>query len=149
MSVTRQEPAQGGQAAGREAAPAMPFDAFLKRLSVYARARNDAAWLEWYEEWLRNMPKDDGREDYLKRSKADYEARTGETVEARMDQMRKEVLDKIAAIDLDELIRANIAESRDERIRLSIEEATNKQIMVDNFKIFKREYIDMTIRQSC
>ena len=149
MSVTRQEPAQGGQAAGKEAAPTMPFDAFLKRLSVYARARNDTAWLEWYEEWLRNMPKDDGREDYLKRSKADYEARTGETVEARMDQIRKEVLDKIAAIDLDELIRANIAESRDERIRLSIEDATNKQIMVDNFKIFKREYIDMTIRQSC
>ena len=185
MSVTRQEPAQGGRAAGKEAARTTPFDAFLKRLSVYARARNDTAWLEWYEEWLKNMPKDDGREDYMKKSKADYEARTGETVEACMDRMDREVLDKIAAIDIDKLsreniaeslaertreniaeslaertreniaeslaerTRENIAESLAERTRLNIEEAANKQIMVDNFKIFQREYIGMTIRRSC
>ena len=148
MSVTRQEPAQGDPAAGKEAARTMPLDAFLKRLSVHARARNDTAWLEWYEEWLKNMPEDDGREDYMERSKADYEERTGETVEACMDRIRKEVLDKIAAIDIDKLMKENLAESLEELTRLNIEEATNKQIMVDNFKIFQREYIDMTIRRS-
>ena len=173
MSVTRQEPAQGGRAAGKEAARTTPFDAFLKRLSVYARARNDTAWLEWYEEWLKDIPKDDGREDYMKKSKADYEARTGETVEACMDRIDKEVLDKIAAIDIEklsranrvetlaeisranrvetlaEISRANRAESLAERTRLNIEEAANKQIMVNNFKTFQREYIGMTIRRSC
>ena len=138
MSVTRQEPARDdssgrSEAGGQEAGHAMPFDAFLEWLSVGAKARNDTAWLEWYEGWLRNLPEGDGREDYLKRSRADYEARMGETVDEHMDRMRREMH----------------AESLDECARRNIEEATNKQIMVDNFKIFQREYVNMTVSCSC
>ena len=133
MSVTRQVPSQDGssgrdQAAGQEAKYVMPFDAFLRWLSVGARARNDTAWLEWYAEWLKNMP-EDGREEYIEKSKADYEARTGVTVGEYMDRMRKDMLDEIT--------------------RSSIEEATNRQIMVGNFEMFRREYIGMTVRRSC
>ena len=146
MSVTRQEPARDdssgrSEAGGQEAGHAMPFDAFLEWLSVGAKARNDTAWLEWYEGWLRNLPEGDGREDYLKRSRADYEARMGETVDEHMDRTRKE--------RLDERIRVGLAESLAERTRFDIEDATNKQIMVDNFKIFQREYTDMSVLRSC
>ena len=138
MSVTRQEPARDdssghSEADGRETGHTMPFDAFLEWLSVGAKARNDTAWLEWYEGWLRDMPDGDGREDYLARSRADYEARMGETVDEHMDRMRRDML----------------ARSLDKRTRLDIEDATNKQIMVDNFKIFQREYIDMSVLRSC
>ena len=146
MSVTRQGPARDGsygrsEAEGQETRHAMPFDAFLEWLSVGAKARNDTAWLEWYEGWLRNLPEGDGREAYLKRSRADYEARTGETVDEYMDRTRKE--------RLDERIKVGLAESLAERTRLDIEDATNKQIMVDNFKIFQHEYIDMSVLRSC
>ena len=138
MSVTRQKPAQDGSSGcskteGQETGHAMPFNAFLEWLSVGARARNDTAWLEWYEGWLRDLPEGDGREDYMARSRADYEARMGETVDEYMDRTRKEMH----------------AESLDYCARHNIEEATNKQIMVDNFKIFQREYVDMTVSRSC
>ena len=142
MSVTRQVPARGGgsgrdQVAGQETKYVMPFDAFLRWISMRARARKDTAWLERYEEWLKNMPEeDDGREEYMERSKADYEARMGMTVGEYMDRMHKETLDKIT----DEII--------DECAKSDIEEATERQIMVGNFKMFRSEYIDMTARRS-
>lgn len=134
MSVTEQVPARGGgsgrdQVAGQEAKYVMPFNAFLRWLSVGAKVRNDTAWLEWYEKWLKNMPEeDDGREEYIEKSKAGYEARMGMTVGEYMDRMRKDMLDEIT--------------------RSSIEEATEEQIMVGNFEMFRREYIDMTARRS-
>ena len=143
MSVTRQVPARGGSsgggpAAGQDAKYVMPFDAFLRWLSVGAKVRNDTAWLAWYEEWLKNMPEeDDGREEYMEKSKADYEARMGMTVGEYMDRMHKETLDEITDEITDECTRRNI------------EDATNHQIMVGNFEMFRREYIDMTARRSC
>ena len=134
MSVTRQLPARDGgrgQAAGQDAKYVMPFDAFLRWVSVIAKARNDTVWLKGYEEWLKNMP-EDGREEYIEKSKADYEARMGETIGECMDRMRKDTIAK-----------------RAERARLNIEKATNHQIMVENFRIFRREYIDMIARRSC
>ena len=137
MSVTEQVPAQSGgsggsPAAGQEAKHVMPFDAFLRWLSVGAKVRNDTAWLEWYAEWLRNMP-EDGREEYMERSRADYEARMGMTVGEYMDRMRKEMLDEIS----DKITRRNI------------EDATNHQMTVGNFKMFQREYIGMSVHRSC
>ena len=114
----------------------MPFDFFLEILCIDAKARNDTEWLEWYEGWLKNMP-EDGREDYIERSRVDYERRTGETIAEYFDRK------------LDERINRNIDQSLDKRARSNIEEAMNKQIMVDNFKDFEREYIGMTIRRSC
>ena len=138
MSVTRQKPALDGscgrsEVEGQEMGRAMPFDTFLEWLSVGARARNNTAWLEWYEGWLGRLPEGDGREAYLKRSRADYEARMGETIDEYMDRTRRDML----------------AKSLDKRTRLDIEDATNKQIMIDNFKIFRREYIDMSVLRSC
>ena len=131
----------GSDEPGREAENAMPFDAFLEWLSVGAKARNDTAWLEWYAEWLKNLPEGDGREDYMARSRADYEARMGETVDEYMDRTRKEMLDMIT--------ERNRARALDKLTKLHVEEATNEQIMVDNFKIFQREYVDMTVSRSC
>lgn len=153
MSVTRQEPPSGGSghavrrndAAGQPAARQaqrcdVPFDFFLEILCIDAKARNDTEWLEWYEGWLKNMP-EDGREDYIERSRVDYEGRTGETIAEYFDRK------------LDERINRRIDRSLDERIdrraRRNIEEAMNKQIMVDNFRDFEREYIGMAIRRSC
>ena len=138
MSVTRQEPARDdssgrSEAEGQKTGHAMPFDAFLEWLSVGAKARNDTAWLEWYEGWLGRLPEGDGREAYLERSRADCEARMGETVDEYMDRTRRDML----------------AKSLDKRTRLDIEDATNKQIKVDNFKIFQREYVNMTVSCSC
>ena len=122
---------------GREAENAMPFDAFLEWLSVGAKARNDTAWLEWYAEWLKNLPDGDGREDYMARSRADYEARMGETVDEYMDRWHKETRDWLSKANIEANIEANI------------KDATEHQIMVKNFEIFQREYVDMTVRRSC
>ena len=165
----------------------MPFEAFLERLRVVARARNDTAWLEWYDEWLKNMPEGDGREGYIEKSREEYERRMGETVDEYMDRTWKEHLAQIAkkgraeslaertkknlaeslaelnkknlaeslaertkknlAERLAELNKKNLAESLAERTKRHIEEGTDHQIMVENFKIFQREYVDMTIRR--
>ncbi len=114
----------------------MPFDFFLEILCIDAKARNDTEWLEWYEGWLKNMP-EDGREDYIERSRVDYERRTGETIAEYFDR------------ELDESINRRIDRSLDECARSNIEKAMNKQIMVDNFRDFEREYIGMAIRRSC
>ena len=123
----------------------MPFDSFLEWVAVRARTRNDTAWLEEYEKWLKNMPEDGDREDYMARSKADYEKRMGETVDECMDWTRKEMLARFAKEDREERIKENL----DEIIRLHVKEATDKQIMVDNFKAFEREYINRTFGRSC
>ena len=147
MTMTGRNPAPGYSGSGSsdeaelEDERAVPFDAFLKWLSVGARARNDTAWLEWYEGWLRDMPEGDGREAYLKMSRADYEARMGETVDEHMDRTRKAMLDMIT--------ERNRARALDKLTKLHVEEATNEQIMVENFKIFQREYVDMTVSRSC
>ena len=197
MGMTEQAPARdgslgSGREEGQEAGHGTPFCEFLEWEAVHARASNDTAWLEGYEKWLRNMPEDGGREDYIARSKADYERRMGKTVDECMDRLRKDMLAKLAEYrdesikknidesikkNIDESIKKNIDESikknrkerikknRKERIKKNIEEnikknredlvrrhikeATDKQIMVDNFKMFQREYIDMTVRRSC
>ena len=159
MSVTKQHPARGGQGTGH----AVPFEAFMMWLETGAKARNDTAWLEWYDGWLKNMPEGDAREDYIERSRADYERRMGETVDEYMERTRKERLAQLAkevraeslaertrqnlAESLAECTKQNLAESLAERTRLDIEEGTNHQIMVENFKIFQREYVDMTVRR--
>ena len=145
MIMTKRPPSRdggsgGSPAGGREAKQVMPFDAFLRWLSVGAKVRNDTAWLEWYAEWLKNVP-EEGREEYMERSRADYEARMGMTVGEYMDRMHNET---IAAN-----IEANTAENLAECTRLNIEEATNRQIMVENFRIFRRDYVDMIARRSC
>ena len=147
MTVTRRDPSPGGSGSGssdepeREDERAVPFDAFLEWLSVDAKARNDTAWLEWYAEWLKNLPEGDGREDYMARSRADYEARTGETVDEHMDRARMEMLDRLIEADLEADLEANL--------EANIKDATDHQIMVKNFEIFQREYVDMTVRRSC
>ena len=149
MGMTEQEPARdgspgSGRAEGQEAGHGTPFGEFLEWEAVRARARNDTAWLEGYENWLKNMPEDGGREDYIARSKVDYEKRMGETVDECMDRMHKDMLAKLA-----EYRDEDIKEDLDELARRHIKEATDRQIMVDNFKTFQREYIDMTVRRSC
>ena len=151
--MTRQEQPPGGSgpavrrkdAAGQPAARQaqrcdMPFDFFLEILCIDAKARNDTEWLEWYEGWLKNMP-EDGREDYIERSRVDYERRTGETIAEYFDRKLDESINRRIDRSLDERI--------DRRARRNIEEAMNKQIMVDNFRDFEREYIGMPIRRSC
>ena len=117
----------------------MPFEAFLMWLHIDARARNDTEWVKWYKEWLKDLPEGDGREDYIEKSRADYERRMGETVEEHLDRTRKERFAR--------LHKVRRAERRAERTKEYVEEATNHQIMVENFKMFQREYVDMTIRR--
>ena len=139
MDGTGRDPARGGRGADY----AMPFEAFLEWLRVGARARNDTEWLEWYDGWLRNMPEGDGREGYIERSREEYERRMGETVDEYMDRTWKERLAQLTKENLAELTKENLAECT----KRHIEEGTNRQIMVENFKIFQREYVDMTIRR--
>ena len=173
MGMTEQAPARdgslgSGREEGQEAGHGTPFCEFLEWEAVHARASNDTAWLAGYEKWLKNMPEDGGREDYIARSKADCERRMGKTVDECMDRLRKDMLAKLAEYrdesikknrekrikkNIEESIKKNIEESikknREELLRRHIKEATDKQIMVDNFKMFQREYIDMTVRRSC
>ena len=83
----------------------------------------------------------DGREDYMEMSKAQYERRIGMGIDEYLHRMLKKRAAKNAA--------ANRAESLAERIRLNVEEATNHQIMVENIKVFEREYFAMMARRSC
>lgn len=48
-----------------------------------------------------------------------------------------------------ERAKADMAERRAKCAKEDIEEAAGKQIRVDDFEIFKREYIGMTGRRSC
>ena len=155
MSVTRREPAQGGgrgQADEKGQCDAVPFDVFLKLCHMDALASRDAAWLEWYRGWLRDVP-EKGREAYMARTKAEYEGRTGETTGECLIRMREERFRK----DLDERLAERIAEritkGRAERIaertRSNVEAAINKQIMVGNFRIFRDEYMGMMGSRLC
>ena len=146
----------------------MQFDTFLMAMYPGARARNDTEWLEWYEEWRAGMPEDD-REGYLERSKAEYERRIGMSIDEYMDQWFKaylaESLDEDAAANrakslderiaansdeiLDEILAANSDEILDEIAAANREDATNHQIMVENFKVFEREYFGMMASRSC
>ena len=163
MSVTRQERRPGGDrgpAARHAPGRSMPFDVFLKMRCIDARVRNDAGWLEWYDGWLKGMP-EDGREDYIERSRIDYERRMGMSIDEYVDRERRErtkanIAESLAkrtkaniAESLAKRTKANIAKSLAKRTKANIEEATRKQIMVDNFEIFKREYMGMMGRRSC
>ena len=151
MSVIRQERRPGGDrgpVARHAPGRAMPFDVFLKMRCIDARVRNDAGWLEWYDGWLKGMP-EDGREDYIERSRIDYERRMGMSIDEYVDRERRERTKANIAKSLAKRTKANIAKSLAKRTKANIEEATRKQIMVDNFEIFKREYMGMMGRRSC
>ena len=142
MGATGREPAQGGdrsQADEKRRCDAVPFDVFLKLCHMDALARRDTAWVEWYKGWLRDVP-EKGREAYMARTRAEYEGRTGETTGECLIRMRKERFKKNRAERLD----ARIAE----RTRSNVEAAINKQIMVDNFRVFRDEYMGMMGRRS-
>ena len=164
MGVTGQERRPGGDRCqeGEEQRPrrVMPFDVFLKMRCIDARIRNDAKWLEWYDGWLKGMP-EDGREDYIERSRIDYERRTGMSIGEYVDRERREhtkaniaasLAERTkanAAETLAEITKANAAETLAEITKANIEEARREQIMVGNFEIFKREYMGMMGRRSC
>ena len=151
MSVTRQERRPGGDrgpAAKHEPRRVMPFDVFLKMRRIDARIRNDAKWLEWYDGWLKGMP-EDGREDYIERSRIEYERRMGMSIGEYVDRERRERTKANAAETLAEITKANAAETLAEITKANIEEARREQIMVGNFEIFKREYMGMMGRRSC
>ena len=171
MSVTKQDPAQRGKGAGHT----VPFEAFLMWLHIDARARNDTEWVEWYKGWLKDLPEGDGREDYIEKSRADYEKRMGETVDEYLDRTHDERLAQLhkesraeylaesskkrraeylaesskrhRAEYLAESSKKRRAEALVERTKKYVEDATNHQIMVENFKMFQREYVDMMIRR--
>ena len=159
MSVTKQDPAQRGKGAGHT----VPFEAFLMWLHIDARARNDTEWVEWYKGWLRDLPEGDGREDYIEKSRADYEKRMGETVDEYLDRTHDERLAQLHKESRAERRAERRAqfhkerraerraqfhkERRAERTKKYVEDATNHQIMVENFKMFQREYVDMMIRR--
>ena len=150
----------------------MPFDVFLKLLHSDAKARNDTEWLEWYAEWLGNMP-EDGREAYIEKSRIDYERRTGVAVgkyfarqldgltdrdikrridrdiKRRIDRDIKRRIDRNIEQCLARDIEQCLARDIDRSTKRNLEKALDKQIMVDNFEDFQREYIEMMIRRSC
>ena len=155
MGATGREPAQGGdrgQADEKRRCDAVPFDVFLKLCHMDALARRDTAWLEWYKGWLRDVP-EKGRGAYMSRTRAEYEGRTGETTGECLIRMRKERIKKYLAERRAESLAERRAESLAERIaertRSNVEAAINKQIMVDNFRIFRDEYMGMMGRRSC
>ena len=119
----------------------MPFDTFLMAMYPGAITRNDT---EWYEGRRAGMPVDD-REGCLERSKAEYGRRIGMSIDEYMDQWFNAHLAK----SLDECIAANSAEILDEIAAANIEDATNHQIMVENFRVFEREYFAMMASRSC
>ena len=143
MSVTKQDPAQRGKGTGHT----VPFEAFLMWLHIDARARNDTEWVEWYKGWLRDLPEGDGREDYIEKSRADYEKRMGETVDEYLDRTHDERLAQLHKESRAERRAQLHKENRAKRTKKYVEDATNHQIMVENFKMFQREYVGMMIRR--
>ena len=113
-----------------------------------ARATGGGALMEWCDKWLKNPPEGDPKEhermaraDLAKYAQKaldeDMEARIEAGIEARID----------ARIEAG--IEARIDARIDARMKRYDEEMTEKQIMVDNFKVFERDYINMAIRRSC
>ena len=94
-------------------------------------AEGPRSWLEWCEKWIGNMP--EGNPEYAKRAREDCArcARNISAEEARRlhSKHAKQILDKLTL--------------------RNIEKATNRQTMVTNFEMFRREYIDMTFFRSC
>ena len=160
MGITGQEPPRGGDrvrgpavrdrpespmmAAARKARLEISFEEFLRMIYPRAKAWNNVEWLEWYEGWLKNMP-EDNREEYIERSKAEYEERLGETIGENLDRSLCEMIDR----NTDERINERIDRNTDERIKRNVEDIVNHQIMVGNFEAFRREYMGMAANRSC
>ena len=113
-----------------------------------ARATGGGALMEWCNKWFKNPPEGDLKE-HVKMARADF-ARYGQKA---VDEIIEEGIDKRIDKRIEEGIEADIEARIDARIDARMKrydkEETEKQIMVENFKVFRREYINMAIRRSC
>ena len=122
----------GGMQAAEEAGQSLKAEAASGRHREVARRRarsaGGGALMEWCNKWLKNPPEGDPKE-HVKMARAD--------------------LAKYIKRAVEEDIEESIDERIDERMKRYDEEMTERQIMVDNFKVFERDYINMAIRRSC
>ena len=127
-----QAAAEAGQKPKDGAAPGRHREAARRR----ARSAGGGALMEWCNKWLKNPPEGDPKE-HERMARADL---------ARYAQ---KALDEDMEEDIEADIEARIDARIDERMKRYDEEMTERQIMVDNFKVFERDYINMAIRRSC
>ena len=134
----------GGLRAAAEAGQKPKDEAALGKRREGARRRTRAtgggALMEWCDKWLKNQPEGDPKE-HEKMARADL----ARYVQKAFDEAIEESIEERIEESIEEGIDARI----DERMKRYDKEETERQIMVENFKVFRREYMNMAIRRSC
>ena len=117
-----------------------------------ARSAGGGALMEWCDKWLKNPPEGDPKE-HERMARADLaryaQKALDEDIEAGIEARIEARIEAGIEADIEAGIDARIDERIDESMKRYDEEMTEKQIMVDNFKVFERDYINMAIRRSC
>ena len=108
--------------------------------------------MEWCDKWLKNPPEGDLKE-HERMARADLAKYAQKALEEDLEEDIEAGIEEDIEAGIEEDIEAGIEERIDARIDARMkrydEEMTERQIMVDNFKVFEREYINMAIRRSC
>ena len=142
----------GGLRAAAEDGQKPKDGAALGRYRKAARRRAGAtgggALMEWCDKWFKNPPKGDLKE-HVKMARADFagygQKALDEIIEAGIDKR----IDKRIEEGIEADIEAGIDARIDARMKRYDKEETERQIMVENFKVFRREYMNMAIHRSC
>ena len=138
----------GGLRAAAEDGQNPKAGAALGKRREGARRRTSAtgggALMEWCDKWFRNPPKGDLKE-HVKMARADF-AGYGQKA---LDEIIEEGIDARIDARIEEGIEEGIDARIDARMKRYDKEETERQIMVENFKVFRREYMNMAIRRSC
>ena len=104
--------------------------------------------MEWCDKWLKNPPEGDPKE-HERMARADLAKYAQKALDEDMEAGIEARIDARIDARIEAGIEAGIDARIDARMKRYDEEMTEKQIMVDNFKVFERDYINMAIRRSC
>ena len=113
-----------------------------------ARATGGGALMEWCDKWFKNPPEGD-LEEHIKMARADFAGYAQKAVDENIEEDIEEDIEEGIEEDIEEGIEERIDARIDARMKRYVKEATERQIMVENFEVFRREYINMAIRRSC
>ena len=153
MSLTKGAAGDGGPRADAAAAEGGPeADAALGAHPEVARpseqAEGGGGWLEWCEKWIGNMP-EGNPEEYAKRAREDCARRARSISAEEARRMLSKHAEKMRSKHAEKMRSKHAKQILDKLTLRNIEKATNRQTMVTNFEMFRREYIDMTFFRSC
>ena len=112
------------------------------------RATDGGALMEWCDKWFRNPPKGDLKE-HVKMARADFAGYGQKALDGIIEEGIDRGIDRGIEEGIEEDIEAGIDARIEERMKRYDKEETERQIMVENFKVFRREYMNMAIRRSC